>query len=358
MNTQTNNTVKIDHQKMDTFIGKVLTDFGSAYGVTLAYIGDKLGLYKAMAHAGYLSPAEIAERTGTNERYIREWLINQAAGGYVEYDSMTGKYILPDEHAVALTNDNSPYFVAGGFQAITAIMKADERITENFLSGDGMKWGEHHHNLFEGTERFFKPSYVGNLLDNWLPAIEGVLDKLRSGITVADLGCGHGASTIIMAKAFPNSRFIGFDSHAPSIERARQLLKENKLNNIRFEVAEAQNFNSDRFDFITFFDCLHDMGDPIGALKNCFNLLKPDGVIMAIEPMAGRKVEENFNPVGRVFSGASVLVCTPNAMATGGYALGTVASDEEIGKVAREAGFKHFRRATETPFNRVFEIRK
>jgi SAM-dependent methyltransferase len=234
-------------------------------------------------------------------------------------------------------------------------MKAEDRIESNFLSGEGMKWGEHHHDLFEGTERFFRPSYMGNLLENWLPAVSNIMMRLKEGISVADLGCGYGASTIILAEAFPKSRFIGFDNHAPSIEEARKIAAEKKLDNLTFAVAGAQDFLG-KVDFITFFDCLHDMGDPVGALKNCLTQLNPNGVIMAIEPMAGRKVEENFNPVGRVYSGASVLCCTPNALATGGYALGTVASDDELEKVAKKAGFTRFRRATETPFNRVFEI--
>ena len=260
---------------------------------------------------------------------------------------------------MALTDENAPFHVAGGFQVVNGMMKADERILENFLTGKGMCWGEHHHNLFEGTERFFRPSYHSNLLNNWLPSIEGIVEKLNTGTTVADLGCGHGASTIIMADAFPNSRFTGFDNHAPSIERARKLANSKQLSSrLTFEIAGAQNFNGQKYDLITFFDCLHDLGDPVGALKNCFAHLTDDGVIMAVEPMAGIHIEDNFNPVGRIFSGASVLCCTPNALASGGYALGTVATDEALAQVSREAGFSHFRRATETPFNRIFEIRK
>lgn len=310
-----------------------------------------------MAFAGPLSSAEVAKLSGTNERYVREWLINQAAGGYVEYDKVTGKYILPDEQAVALTDEDSPFNVAGGFQLINALLKSDERVKEDFLTGEGMTWGEHHHHLFEGTERFFRPSYRGNLISTWLPSIGGIVEKLKKGITVADLGCGHGASTLLLAEAFPNSTFTGYDNHKPSIDRANQLVKEKKLSNVKFEVASAQDFK-EKYDLITFFDCLHDMGDPIGALKHCREHLSDDGVIMAIEPMGGRTTEENFNPVGRIYSGASVFVCTPNAVATGGYALGTVATDEALEYVASEAGFTKFRRATETPFNRVFEFRK
>jgi len=353
---ETTTLTNIDTKKVEAFLGRVVTDFGAAFGVTLAYMGDKMGLYKAMAYAGPLSAADLAQRTGLSERYIKEWLINMAAGGYIEFDNTTGKYLLPDEHAIALTDENSPFYIAGGFQVITAMFKAEERIQNNFQTGSGMKWGEHHHDLFEGTERFFKPSYIGNLIENWLPAVTGIKSRLKEGITVVDLGCGHGASTLILAEAFPNSKFVGFDDHAPSIEVAKQAARKKNLTNVSFEVAGARDF-SGKYDFITFFDCLHDMGDPVGALKNCRSRLNPDGIIMAIEPMAGRKVEENFNPVGRIYSGASVLCCTPNALATGGYALGTVASDEELEKVSMEAGFTHFRRATETPFNRVFEIK-
>ena len=346
-------------QKVEAFLGRVVSDFRAAFGVTLAYIGDKLGLYKAMAFAGPLSSEEVAERSATNERYVREWLINQAAGGYLEYDADSGKYNLPDEHAIALTDENAPFHVAGGFQVINGMMKADERILENFLTGQGMRWGEHHHNLFEGTERFFRPSYLGNLLNNWLPSIQGIVEKLNTGISVADLGCGHGVSTIIMAEAFPKSRFTGFDNHAPSIERARKLAKSKEFTSrVSFELSGLQNFDGSTYDFITFFDCLHDLGDPVGVLKNCFDHLNDDGVIMVVEPMAGVTIEDNFNPVGRIFSGASVLCCTPNALASGGYALGTVATDAALEEVSRKAGFSHFRRATETPFNRIFEIRK
>jgi 2-polyprenyl-3-methyl-5-hydroxy-6-metoxy-1,4-benzoquinol methylase len=353
---ETTTMTNLDTKKVEAFLGRVVTDFGAAFGVILAYMGEKTGLYKAMASAGPLSAAELAKRTGLSELYIREWLINQAAGGYIEFDTSTGKYLLPDEHAMALTDESSPYFVAGGFQLVNALLKAQDRIESNFHTGQGMKWGEHHHDLFAGTERFFRPSYIGNLLSNWLPAISGIEARLKDGISVADLGCGHGASTIILAEAFPNSRFVGYDDHAPSIEAAKQAAAAKNLSNVSFAVSGAKEFHG-IYDFITFFDCLHDMGDPVGVLENCRAQLAHDGTMMAIEPMAGRKPEENFNPVGRIYSGASVMCCTPNALATGGYALGTVASDDELEKVVRKAGFTGFRRATETPFNRVFEIR-
>lgn len=352
-------TTSINPQKVEAFLGKVVNDLGAAFSITLSYMGDKLGLYRAMAFSGPLTSDEIAGRSGTKERYVREWLINQAAGGYIQYDPATGKYKLPDEHAVALTEEESPYFVAGGFQVILGMNKAEERIAHNFRTGEGMLWGEHDHNLFEGTERFFKSGYNANLVSKWLPAIDGLIEKLNKGIMVADIGCGHGTSTLIMAEAFPDSTFIGFDNHEPSIIRAREIANEHgSPKNLSFQISNASNFDSAQYDLITFFDCLHDMGDPVNALKNCLHELREDGVIMAVEPMAGRTTEENFNPVDRIYSGASVLCCTPNALASGGYALGTCATDDAIGKVAGMAGFTRFRRATETPFNRVFEIRK
>lgn len=349
-------TPAIDPQKLESFLGKVINDLGATLGSTLALIGDQLGLYRAMAFAGPMTSQELAQKTQTHERYVREWLINQAAGGYVEYDTTQQKYTLPDEHAVALTSEDSPYYVAGGFQAMTALTRAVERIEEGFRTGNGMLWGEHHHNLFQGTERFFKPSYHGNLLQNWLPAVEGAIEKLQRGAKVADIGAGHGISTLIMAKGFPDSRFYGFDNHQPSVERANQIAQQEGVGDrVEFAVASAQEFPGNDYDLITYFDCLHDMGDPVGALKQAYQALAPDGVVMVVEPMAGRKTEENFNPVGRVYSGASVLCCTPNAIASGPYALGTVATDDALTDVATKAGFTSFTRVTETPFNRVFQ---
>ncbi|AHM62474.1 type 12 methyltransferase [Flammeovirgaceae bacterium 311] len=352
-------TPTIDPQKLESFLGKVVNDFGAAFSAPLSYIGDKLGLYKAMAFAGPLTPEELAHKTDTDARYVREWLINQAASGYVEYSPHNKKYSLPDEHAIALTVEDSPYYVVGGFQVINAMNKADERIMQGFRTGEGMLWGEHHHSLFQGTERFFKPSYLGNLLQTWLPAVEGAVEKLKNGAKVADVGAGHGISTTIMAKAFPNSRFYGFDNHQPSIERANHNVQQDGLGErVSFEVASAQKFPGTGYDLITYFDCLHDMGDPVGSLQQAYQALAPNGDLMVIEPMAGRTTEENFNPVGRVYSGASVLCCTPNAIASGPYALGTVATDDALAEVAMKAGFSSFTRVAETPFNRVFHGRK
>lgn len=349
---------ELDFGKLESFVGRVVGDFGSAMGITLAYIGDKLGLYKAMAEAGPVSSEELAKLSGTSERYVREWLINQAAGGYIDYDTATGKYNISPENAAALTDEESPFFVSGGFQVLTSMLKAEERITESFKTGKGMLWGEHHHGLFEGTERFFRPGYNTNLVQNWLPAMEGVIDKLKAGAIVADIGCGHGASTLIMAKAFPNSHFYGYDNHGPSIDRARKLAGEMDLSdNAKFDVFGADNYPGNGYDLVCYFDCLHDMGEPVRSMAHTAKVLDKNGTVMIVEPMAGRKVEENFNPVGRVYSGASVMCCTPNAIASGSIALGTVASDDALMEVAKNAGFKKFRRATETPFNRVFEAR-
>ncbi len=350
---------KIDNAKMEAFLGRFVNDCGATLSTVLAHMGDKLGLYRALSKYGEMNSKELAEKTDTTERYVREWLINQTASGYIDYNSESGKYSLPLEHAIALTDEDSPFFVSGGFQVITAATKAEERITEVFKKGGGMLWGEHHHHLFEGTERFFKPGYIGNLVPNWLPAIDGVIEKLNKGAKVADIGCGHGVSTIIMAKEFPNSHFFGFDNHEPSIIRARKIAEKEKLLNVTFETAGATDFPGSGYDLIAYFDCLHDMGNPANAVKHASKVIAKDGSIMMVEPMAGKTVEGNFNPVGRIYSGASVLICTPNAVASGDInnALGTVASDDKLADVFMQGGFSRFRRATETPFNRIFEAK-
>ena len=350
---------EINEDKMNQFLGKVVTDFGASLSSSLAYIGQKLGLYKALASNGPLTPAELAEKTSTTERYVREWLVNQAAGGYVEYDSETGRYTLTAEQAVALTDEQSPFFVGGGFFVIKAMSQAVERIEDHFRNGGGMLWGEHHPDLFIGTEKFFRPGYTAHLVSSWIPALEGVEEKLKAGAKVADVGCGHGASTIILARAFPNSEFWGFDNHEASIQHARRAAEEAGLSDrVHFEVANAQTVPDQQFDLIAFFDCLHDMGDPVGAVRRAAEVLKDDGTALIVEPMAGNTVQENFNPVGRTFAGASTLCCTSNSLALDGPALGAVASEDKLKEVVLEGGFKKFRRATETPFNRVFEARK
>ncbi|HEY6119537.1 MAG TPA: class I SAM-dependent methyltransferase [Pyrinomonadaceae bacterium] len=349
----------INEDKMHAFLGKVIGDFGAALSSALVYIGQKLGLYKAMAASGPLTPAELAARTNTNERYVREWLINQAAGGYVEYNTSTGRFSLTPEQATALTQELSPFYIGGGFFVVKAMTQAVERIEDHFRNGGGMLWGDHHPDLFVGTERFFRPGYAANLVATWIPSLTGVEAKLKAGGKVADVGCGHGASTIIMAQAFPNSRFWGFDNHEASIQHAREAAKAAGIGDrVTFEVANAQNIPAQGFDLVCFFDCLHDMGDPIGACKRAAEVLAEDGTAMIVEPMAGNTVEENFNPIGRTFTGASTLCCTSNSLALDGPALGAVAPEAAIRETVLAGGFKQFRRASETPFNRIFEAQK
>ncbi|HEY7785279.1 MAG TPA: methyltransferase domain-containing protein [Pyrinomonadaceae bacterium] len=352
-------TRPINEDKMHEFLGKVVGDFGASLSSSLAYIGQKLGLYKALAEAGPLTPAELAERTSTTERYVREWLVNQAAGGYVDYDAASGRYSLAPEQTVALTDETSPFYVGGGFFVVKAMNQALERIEDHFKNGGGMLWGEHHPDLFVGTERFFRPGYTAHLVATWIPALTGVQEKLNAGAKVADIGCGHGASTIIMAKAFPNSRFWGFDNHEASINNARKAAEEAGVSDrITFATSDARSVPNQAFDLVCFFDCLHDMGDPVGACKRAFEILADDGSALVVEPMAGNNIEENFNPIGRTFAGASTLCCTSNSLALDGPALGAVASEDEIRETVKSGGFTQFRRASETPFNRVFEARK
>jgi SAM-dependent methyltransferase len=351
--------MQIDEGKMNEFLGKVVTDFGAALGSVLAYIGQKLGLYKGLAEGGPQTPAELAARTETTERYVREWLINQASGGYVNYDPASGRYSLGAEQAVALTDEDSPFYVGGGFYVIKAMSRAEERITGHFQKGGGILWGDHDPDLFVGVERFFRPGYRAHLVNEWIPALTGAKEKLERGAKVADVGCGHGASTVIMAQAFPNSRFYGFDSHDASIEHARESAQKAGLSDrVEFQAKTANDIPAESFDLICFFDCLHDMGDPRGAVKRAYECLADDGSLLIVEPMAGNTVEENFNIIGRVFSGASTLCCTSNSLAQDGPALGAVATEDTLRETVTSGGFREFRRAAETPFNRIFEARK
>jgi 2-polyprenyl-3-methyl-5-hydroxy-6-metoxy-1,4-benzoquinol methylase len=352
-------TREINEDKMNQFLGKVVGDFGASLSSSLAYLGQKLGLYKALADAGPSTPSELAEKTNTNERYVREWLINQAAGEYVDYDPETKRYSLSLEQAVALTDENSPFFVGGGFYVVKAMSQAVERIEGYFKDGGGMLWGEHHPDLFVGTARFFRPGYIAHLTASWIPSLTGVEEKLKTGGKVADIGCGLGTSTIIMAQAYPNSEFWGFDNHDGSIDLAKKAAEEAGVSDrVHFEVTSAQEIPDNQYDLVAFFDCLHDMGDPIGAAKRAAEALAPDGVALIVEPMAGDSVEQNFNPIGRTFAGASTLCCTSNSLAQDGPALGAVATESAIRDAVLAGGFKDFRRATETPFNRIFEARK
>jgi SAM-dependent methyltransferase len=349
----------VDEAKLNEFIGKAVIEWGAAYGVLLTFLGDRLGLFKAMAGAGSLTPEELAKKTGTHPRMIAEWLAAQAAGGFITYNPSTGTYILPDEQAFALTNEDSPAYIAGEYQIIMGLFKDEEKIVEAFRTGKGLGWGDHHHYLYEGTERLFKPGYVANLTSNWIPSLEGVEEKLeRGGLKVADVGCGHGASTILMAKAHPNSQIIGFDYHRPSIEWARKQAEKEGLKNITFEVAGATDYPGGDYDLVTFFDCFHDMGNPAGAAKYVLQTLKKkNGTWMLVEPLANDKLEDNFNPLGRAFYSGSTVACVPASLNENGPALGAQAGEEKIKEIVTSAGFSKFRRATQTQFNIVFEAR-
>jgi len=348
--------LEFDQSKLDAFMGKAVADMGASMHSALIVIGDKLGLYKAMAGAGGLTSVELAARTNTAERYVREWLNANAASGYVIYDAATQRYELPPEQAFALTVMDLP----GAFHIISSCFKDEPKITQAFRTGEGVGWHEHDANLFFGTERFFRPNYEANLLNSWIPALEGVGEKLKSGAAVADVGCGHGASTLLMAKAFPKSRFYGFDYHSGSIEYARHVAGRDGLQDqVAFEVASSKSYPvNGRYDLVAFFDCLHDMGDPVGAAKHVLSTLKPDGTWMIVEPFANDRPEENHNPVGRIFYSASTMICTPASLAQEvGAALGAQAGEPRIREVVTAAGFTRFRRVAETPFNLVFEAR-
>ena len=346
----------VDEDKLNAFLGKALGDLGAAMSAVLILVGDELGLYSALAE-GRLTSGELAERTGTSERYVREWLANQAAGGYVEYDSDSEKYYLSEAQALCLANPNGPMDLPGGYSVVEDLFHVKDRAIQNFRTGSGMEWGEHHPCLFQGTERFFRAGYNANLLSSWLPALDGVVEKLQSGGRVADVGCGHGVTTIIMAQAFPNSEFVGIDYHDASIETAREHAEQSGLRNASFEVSDATSYEG-RYDLIAFFDCLHDMANPSGAARHARQALDPDGHCMLVEPAAGDSLSDNLNPVGRVFYGASSLICVPVSLAQQGPALGAQAGERQLKEVmVNEGGFTRFRRATETPFNLVFEAR-
>jgi SAM-dependent methyltransferase len=350
---------EIDERKLEAFMHKAIGDMGAVISAPLMTIGEKLGLYRAMAHAGPLTSAEVAERSGAAERSVREWLANQAAGGYVTYDPESDRYILPDEHALALADEDSPFYILGAFELIASLYADETKILEAFKTGDGMGWHEHDHRLFRGTERFFRPGYRAHLVEEWIPALDGVQDKLERGARVADVGCGHGASTVIMAKAFPASEFHGFDYHPESIERARAIAEQEGVGDrVSFEVATAKDYPGSGYDLVCVFDCLHDMGDPIGASAHVLETLAPDGTWMIVEPFAGDRLQDNLNPIGRVFYGASTMICTPASLDQEvGLALGAQAGEARLREVVTKGGFGSLRRATETPFNLVLEAK-
>jgi 2-polyprenyl-3-methyl-5-hydroxy-6-metoxy-1,4-benzoquinol methylase len=349
----------IDENKLNEFIGRFVGDLGAVAHAATVLIGDKLGLYKAMADGTPVTAEELAERTGTDERYMREWLSAQAASGYVEYDPSTDSFRLPPEQAFALTNEYNPLFAPGGYQVATSMIKDADAMAEAIRSGRGVGWHEHHHDLYQGTERFFRPNYIGNLVASWIPALEGVEDKLRAGAKVADVGCGYGASTIIMAQEYPNSMFVGFDYHEDSVAGARRAATEAGVEDrCNFEVASAKEYPGTEYDLVAFFDSLHDMGDPAGAAAHVLKTLRADGTWMIVEPYANDRLEDNLTPVGRIYYSASTVLCVPASKNQEvGLALGAQAGESRLREVVKDGGFSRFRRAAETPFNLVFEAR-
>lgn len=347
----------INPDKLNELVGKAVGDLGVTLSAALIVIGDKLGLFRAMK-GGPVTPEEVAGKTGTVERYVREWLAAQAAAGYVCYDAKSGRYFLSEEQAECLTNEESPACVVGGFQAMIAAVKTAPKVMEGFRTGKGVGWHEHDADLFQGTERFFRPGYNANLVGSWIPSLDGVTAKLEAGAVVADVGCGHGASTIIMAKAYPKSKFRGFDYHKPSIDAATERAKAAGVaDRVSFAVASAKDYPG-TYDMVAFFDCLHDMGDPVGAAAHVRESLQADGTWMLVEPFANDNVEDNLNPIGRVFYSASTLICCPASLSQEvGAALGAQAGEARTRDVMERAGFTRFRRATQTPFNLIYEIR-
>jgi SAM-dependent methyltransferase len=356
--TDVQQTPQIDTDKLMSFVFRAVDEVGATLNTGLVVLGDKLGYYRAMA-AGPTTPGRLAEDTGTAEPYAREWLNAQAAGGFVDYDPATGSYTLPAEHAMALTDETSPAYLPGFFQIALGTVQDSWRLVDAAREGAGLGWHEHNHDVHEGCERFFRPGYHANLVSGWLPALDGVVDKLERGVRVADIGCGHGASTVIMAQAFPRSTFVGSDYHAASIEEARQRAEAAGVaDRVTFEVATAQTFSGTGFDLVTTFDALHDMGDPVGAARRVRQALTDDGTWMVVEPMAGDRVEDNLNPVGRAYYGFSTLLCTPASLSQEvGLALGTQAGPARIRDVVTTGGFSRFAKVAETPFNQVLEVR-
>lgn len=350
---------ELNPTKLHDFVMKAVGEMGAAMNAALIVIGDKLGLYKAMAGAGPMTSQELAKKTGTTERYVREWLAAQAAGGFVTYDPASQSYTLPPEQAFALADEESPVFLPGFFDIVAACVKDEPKIREAFRTGKGVGWHEHDHALFAGTERFFRPNYRANLIGSWIPALEGVDTKLKAGAKVADVGCGLGTSTVLMAQAYPKSTFVGYDYHQGSIDMAREAANKAGVGDrVKFEVAKAKDYPGRDYDFVAFFDCLHDMGDPEGAARHVHQTLKKDGTWMLVEPFANDKLEDNLNPIGRVFYGASTMLCTPASLSQEvGLGLGAQAGEKRLSTILKAAGFSSVRRATETPFNIVLEAR-
>ena len=352
--------MNINQEKLQGLLDRFVSDLGATMSAGTVVIGEKLGLYRAMRDAGKaVTPAELAGLTGTSERYVREWLNSQAASGYVEYDAAGKSYFMTDEQTLIMTDGASPVYLPGAFVLATAALKATPKVTEKFKTGEGLGWHEHDHDLFCGTEMFFRSGYGVHLINEWIPALNGVKAKLQKGAKVADIGCGHGASTILMAQAFPNSEFYGFDYHDESIETARRKAVEAGVaERVFFEVAAAKNFPGNNYDLVAAFDSLHDMGDPVGTASHVKKSLKEDGSWLIVEPFAGDTPESNHNPVGRVFYSGSTLICTPASLSQEvGLALGAQAGEERLRKVVKEGGFSSLTRATETPFNLILEAK-
>jgi SAM-dependent methyltransferase len=352
-------TAEVDTDKLMAFVFRAVDEVGATLSCALVHLGDRLGYYRDLATYGATTPEELASRTGTGLPYAREWLNAQAAGTFVEYDAATGRYTLPPEHAVALTDETSPAYLPGFFQIALGTVRDSHRVVEAARGSGGVGWHEHNGDVHEGCERFFRPGYASNLVDAWLPALDGVVASLEAGALVADVGCGHGASTVLMAEAFPASTFLGSDYHAGSVTTARQRAADAGVGErAGFEVAAATGFSGAGYELVTMFDCLHDMGDPEGAARHVRKVIDPDGTWMVVEPAAGDRVEDNLNPVGRVYYGFSTLLCSPASLSQPvGAALGTQAGPARIRDLAERAGFTRFRIAAQTPFNNVYEIR-
>ncbi|MBB2672876.1 UNVERIFIED_ORG: 2-polyprenyl-3-methyl-5-hydroxy-6-metoxy-1,4-benzoquinol methylase [Rhizobium esperanzae] len=348
-----------DMQKLDALVGRLVGDVGAAMSGALVVLGDKVGLFKAMADGTPMSVEQLAAKTGIKERYVREWLSAQAAADYIVYDEKTDRFSLTAEQAMVFAEENSPAFFVGAFEVVQSMWMDEPKVTEAFRTGKGLGWHEHSTCLFRGTERFFRPGYNSHLVNEWIPALAGMDEKLKAGANVADVGCGHGASTILMAQAYPASHFTGFDYHGPSIERAKAAAKEAGVaDRVTFEQGKAAEFSGRDYDMVAMFDCLHDMGDPVGAGRHVKETLAPNGTWLIVEPFAHDHLKDNLNPVGRVYYGASTMICTPASLSQEvGLGLGAQAGEMKLRKVALDAGFTHFRRATETPFNMVFEVR-
>jgi ubiquinone/menaquinone biosynthesis C-methylase UbiE len=350
--------MQVNENRMNDLLGKMVSELGAAASGALVISGDRLGLYRTLAEAGPLTAARLAEHTGTTERYIREWAACQAASGYIEYNPANEEFSMTPEQAMVFANPESPFLMTGGFYSVSALYADEPKLSSAFRSGQGIAWGEHNNCLFCGTAKFFRPGYQANLVSNWIPALDGMKAKLESGGKVGDVGCGFGSSTIIMAKAFPKSNFIGFDIHEPSVEHAREEAKKEGVKNVSFDIATAKNFPGKDFDLVTCFDCLHDMGDPAGAAAHVYSTLKDDGCWMIVEPFANDNLKDNLNPVGRVYYAFSTAVCVPASLSQEmGAALGAQAGEEKLREVVTSGGFTSFRRAAETPFNLILEAR-